>query len=253
MSNATATLSKATDTPKARKAPATPKAPSDAVTVSSSAATIEAPVPTAAKTASIDTVAFLAATYKGQDAVSEKVRVIGDALASGSTNADITKSLSSALRLACLDVPKSFSASITHYATAAAVCNTVHYYGNNDARYAAYSISTGVVKAKAREEMVSNFSGTVFDFIAECARLVSEARAAKKAPAADKADEADEAEETAPETISPLDDVRALIRQAGKLLELLESAEDSTDYYSALSMFEEFHAYHVDTETDETE
>lgn len=250
---ATATLSKTTDTPKARKAPATPKAPSNGVTLTNSAATIEAPAPTVAKSASIDTVAFLAATYKGQDAVSEKVRVIGDALASGSTNADITNALSSALRLASLDVPKSFSASITHYATAAAVCNTVHFYGSTDARYAAYSISTGVVKAKAREEMVANFSGTEFDFIDACKRLVTEARAAKKAPAADKADETDESEETAPETISPLDDVRALIKQAGKLLELLESAEDSADYYSALSMFEEFHAYHVDTESEETE
>lgn len=250
---ATATLSKATDTPKARKAPATPKAPSDAVTVSSSAATIDAPAPTAAKTASVDTVAFLAAAIKSDEMTAEKVRVIGDALASGSTNADITKALSAALTAAKRDVPISFSSSVTHYATAAAVANTVHMFTIWQVRYAAYSISTGVVKAKAREEMVSNFSGTQAEFIAECARLVSEARAAKKAPAADKADEADDAEETALETVSPLDDVRALIRQAGKLLELLESAPDSSDYYAALSMFEEFHAFHVDTETEETE
>jgi hypothetical protein len=90
-----------------------------------------------------------------------------------------------------MTVPTSFPSSVTHYATAYAAATYVMFAGDDTALHAAYSISTGVVKAAHRDAMLAAFKLdpamlTAEAFKAECRRLVTEARAAAVIAKAEK-------------------------------------------------------------------
>jgi len=221
-------LALATDTPRATKAPVT-KPRLTPVTVTNTVPTVAPVAPTVAAVKSVDFAAFVKVVKADNKAVAVKARIIGEAISGGSTTGDIAKVLTSALIDAGLYVPTSFSASVTHYATAYKAAATVLMSGSDDALHAAYSISTGAVKAKERESMVANFSGTVPEFVAACRALLVAARAAKSGAAA-KPEEPTETPESELETISPVAEFARLMKQATAMLALALGADDMSDY-----------------------
>lgn len=237
-----ATLTKATDTPRATAAPKrTPR--KTPVTVTLTAPTVTpVPVTTAAK-ARVKTSEFVTLVIAEEKNTGKKVAIIGKALASGATNADITADLTAALLKADRVVPKSFASSVTHYATAYAAASTVLLSANLDCLHAAYQISTGAVKAADREKFIAEFEGGSPEaFISGCRALLKAARDAKKGVSTEPEDMAELDDVAELPMISPLEDFRAIMRQAEKLLDLAADADDATEYHAMLDLAIEFAA-----------
>lgn len=239
----TNTLTKATDTPKAIKAVRV-VSPNVTVVTTKTVPTVAAPAPSAAKSSALDVAAFVAAYKADSVSVATKARIVGKSIASGAeTVAIIANALIAALTAQDLIVPKSFASSITHYATAYAAAAKAKVSGNDSALHAAYQISTGVVKAKVRNEFIDSFKGEPAEFVTGCRALITAAREAKKTPATPApVDGPTVTEETELEVISPIADFKGLIKQARALLKLAGKAENDSDYFNMLESLFEFTA-----------
>lgn len=170
-----ATTTKATRAPKASPVVTTVTTPTKAK-----------PAPSATGAVTKNAAAFVKLYKADTKNVAAKARLIGQSLTGGASNKDITEAFAAALEAADLIVPKSFSASVTHYATAYRCADFLAVASNDDALHALYQTSTGVVKAKVREEAVlvwadKNLSAE--QIVVECRALIAEAKAPKSDPA----------------------------------------------------------------------
>lgn len=183
--------------------------------------------------------AFVKAYRSGEQSVVTKARLIGQTIHSGSTVGKVTETLRNALTAQDLIVPKSFSASVTHYNTAYVAASTLGMAAEDSVLHAMYQISTGVVKAAEREAFVTYHAAngsTPAEVVASVRALISKARSEKKASTKG---EAEEAEEEIEESISPLQDLKSLLRQAGAILDLLAD-NSADDYAEAATMVDAF-------------
>lgn len=193
---------------------------------------------------------FIKAYRTGEQSVVTKARVIGESIASGSTVGKVTETLRDALVAQSLIVPKSFSASVTHYNTAYTCANTLNMSTNDSVLHALYQISTGVVKAAEREAFVTfhaSKGSTPEEVVSSIRSLLSKARADKKAPAsaAPVPSESDVAED-AVESLSPMADLKSLLKQAGAILDVLAD-NDEDAYLIARDALTEFAAKYLAT------
>lgn len=148
----------------------------------------KAPAITKAAVSAIDTAAFLAAHREGNALVLTKIRTVGRATLSGSVNGDIAKAFNTACLAAKLSAPADgFTSAVSQYAAAFTAANTHKLAADDTALQAAFSVSTGVVKAADRDAFVAGFKGrSAAAFAKGCAELLAAAKLAKAAAAATK-------------------------------------------------------------------
>lgn len=208
--------------------------------------TTKAPASKTANTATPVTakrVAVFVKAYKtGEQSVVTKARVIGESITSGATVGKITEQLRDALTSEGLIIPKSFSASVTHYNTAYTAASTLSMTAEDAVLHALYQISTGVVKAAEREAFIlvhQSKGSTPAEVVSGVRALIAKARADKKAPApVEPSDESDESTDS-PESLSPITDLAAMLRQAGAMLDVLAD-NDEDAYAEAVAMLTDF-------------
>lgn len=213
------------------------------------ATTTKAPV-TAKAISATDVKAFVKAYRTGEQSVVNKARLVGKARLSGQTIGKITETYRDALVADGLIVPKSFSASITHYSTAHTAASTLDMASNDAVLHALYQISTGVIKAAEREAFVTfhaDKGSTPEEVVSSVRALIAKARKAKAAAKAETAPvespvESDDEPEVGP---SPLDDLAAILKRAGATLDVLSDNSPEDDYPTALAMIAEFVARYV--------
>lgn len=183
---------------------------------------------------------FISAYRSDTKSVATKARAIGEAIKGGATNGAIVNQLRIELESNGFVVPKSFSASVTHYATAYSVASQAGVATDDNALHAAYQISTGVVKASVRTAAIEAFKGDAEAFVKMCRELLSEAKAAKataSAPLISIKDDGEVEEADAPdEDLSVLSDFKRTLRQLTAQLDLLAQS-DGDDYTEALAEF----------------
>lgn len=196
---------------------------------------------------------FVKAYRTGEQSVVIKARVIGESIASGSTVGKITEQLRDALIAQELIVPKSFSASVTHYNTAYTCASTLGMSAIDTVLHAFYQISTGVVKAAEREAFVTYHvanGSTPEQVVSSIRDLLAKARASKKTtPKAEREESASVGVyelDVAEPTVSPLADLKSILKQAGAILDVLAD-NDMAAYDVARDALTEFAARYLAT------
>lgn len=248
---ANATLTKATDTPRAAKAPVTPK-PNTAVVVTKGTATKSAPATTAAKKWSmskVDGAAFVKACKAETASHLLKIRIAGKPAIDGVSSADIKSSLVSYLKLA--SVPESMASAVSHYINAYKLTYSHLLHNDDVALGELYKLAHGYMPIATLTARVAAFVPTSpetksAEFVAMIAALKLEfKKGGKKTPDTAPDTDTEPAEKVEAESISPVAEFAAIMKQAAKLLALASAADDKTDYYT---MYDAALSFAVDAE-----
>lgn len=238
-----ATLTKTTDTPKARKATTARKAPSTKVT--SSLAT----PPVSHVTSEANAVAFVALCVTDDSTRVAKAIHIGLELASGATNGGLANTYGKALLSAGRVIPASFQAAISQsgvaYARAKRV--TVIESGANETFTNALVLGclrlVNVAKARVETFLAEKFE-TMAEFETAVTALIKSDKAAKaaaKGEAATTTDDDGEPVTVEPEeSLSVLADVKRSIATLKSCLALLQKNLDPTEHDAALELLMQF-------------
>ena len=199
------TLTKTTDTPKAKRAPKS-VAPSTAVTTSKTAPSAAPVVPTVAAMASVDVATFVALFRADSASLLTKIRLVGKPATSGATLDTVRKVLITALDSANIEYDKkSFSSAVSHYVLAFTLANSHKFTASDAALSAVYKLSHGAIPVKVLTNWVEKFSGSETDWIDGLKALalgVKASKVAKGAPAPKEKVTPESAPEVAPIPLS---------------------------------------------------
>lgn len=242
------TLTKATDTPKARKASVTKTAPSDAVTVTKGKATKTPTAPTKSlkfAMSKVDVARFVKACKAESASHLLKIRIAGESVKKGADPKDVKSAIVSALKIAV--IPESMASGVSHYCTAYALADS-HGLADDDAALGeVYKISHGAVKLELLRARIAEFVPTSeetksAEFVALC-KLIKKTKGLG-VTTDDAGDEVPESEDTPTATdsadLSMLSDVKGYISSLKSCLALMMQNPDPTEYMAATELLMQF-------------
>lgn len=233
MTTTTKTASKTATKPATRKPSS--KAP---------AAKGKASKPAVSKTLNIsvdDVLAFRNAVATGKGATVAKIRIAAKYLNGGATHAAVAQALITQCALTVN--PVSFRGEIAQYAKAISIATAAKVIRNDDALLMAKSVSNGSIKATTLDTFAANFTGTPTAFIKRLVELRDESKKSAKGKTTATASATVDSESetvTEPETVSPVSDALAAIKQLRAIWALDLSDDDRAEINAALFELGEF-------------